>query len=186
MDYEFDLARMLFGGAETAHALFFLEIIFRTTVMYLYTIVLARMVGQDAIGQIGPFEFVLVIAVGSAAGDPMFYPDVGLLQGIMVITVVILLHRLTGAVIQRSRKIEHIVEGEPLLLVSAGKIQHQHLGSGSLTDRELMAQLRLAGVRDVGEVEHAYFETNGRLSVFQYGSSKTKATQTTLPHEMDD
>ena len=54
--------------------------------MYLYTIFLARMVGQGAIGQIGPFEFVLVIAVGSAAGDSMFYPDVGLLQGILVIT----------------------------------------------------------------------------------------------------
>lgn len=182
MEYEFEISRILFGAEETAHALFFVEVVFRTLVMYLYTIVLARMVGHDAIGQIGPFEFVLVIAVGSAAGDPMFYPDIGLLQGILVITVVIVLHRLTGALTQRARKVETLIEGTPQLLVSNGEIQTQLLGSGSLTERELMTMLRLEGIRDLGQVEEAWFETNGRLSVFR-SAAPGKSVRSTRPAE---
>ncbi|HEY5820287.1 MAG TPA: YetF domain-containing protein [Mesorhizobium sp.] len=185
MDYNFDLARIFFGEAETADALFFVEIVFRTTVMYLYTIFLARMVGHDAIGQIGPFEFVLVIAVGSAAGDPMFYPEIGLLQGILVITVVILLHRLTGAALQRSRRLERAVEGDPVLMIAEGRIRKNTLGSGSLTEREVLALLRVDGIRDVGEVERAYFETNGRLSVFRYAAEKSKRVRSTYPDEVE-
>lgn len=181
MEYNFDLARIFLGAPEMVDALFFVEIVFRTIVMYAYTIFLSRMVGHDAIGQIGPFEFVLVIAVGSAAGDPMFYPDVGLLQGILAITVVILLHRGTGWFLQRSRKLESALEGDPDLVVADGKILDAKLGSGSLTERELLAMLRLEGVRHLGEVERAYFETNGRLSVFKREGSTISAGKSTLP-----
>ena len=181
MDYEFDVMRILFGATETADAFFYLEVVFRTIVMYLYTIFLARMVGQGGIGQIGPFEFVLVIAIGAAAGDPMFYPDIGLLQGILVITVVIVLHRSTGYIMQRHKRLENVVEGGPLKVVHEGKVCQEALGSGTLTERELLAMLRLAQVRDTGEVEFAFFETNGRLSVFRYQDAKRAKGKSTMP-----
>lgn len=162
-----ELFRILFGEADTATLGFYGEIVFRTIVMYLYTIVLARLIGQGSVGQIGPFEFVLVIAVGSAAGDPMFYPDVGLAQGIAVITVVMVMHRITAYLIAKSRRLERTVEGMPLLVVKEGEVVEQALSTGTLTKRELMALLRLNGVRNTGEVECAYFETSGRLSVFR-------------------
>ena len=181
----FDIWRIVFGEAETANALFYLEIVLRTLVMYLYTIFLSRMVGQGGIGQIGPFEFVLVIAVGSAAGDPMFYPEVGLLQGILVITIVILLHRFTGFVFNRYRKVEDAIEGKPLLVVEEGRICEEALGSGTLTERELMALLRIEGVRDTGEVECAFFETSGKLSLFRRTAAKSRKVKSTIPAEPD-
>jgi uncharacterized membrane protein YcaP (DUF421 family) len=180
-----EIIRILFGEAETAQPLFFLEIVFRTLVMYLYTIFLARMVGQGGIGQIGPFEFVLVIAVGSAAGDPMFYPEVGLFQGILVITVVIVLHRLTGFVFQHHRKLEDKIEGLPVPMVENGRIVEASLGSGTLSERELMGMLRVAGVRDVGEVEHAFLETSGKLSVFWYEDGRGRTVRSTLPERTE-
>lgn len=176
-----EIIRVLFGAEETADPWFYLEIVLRTTVMYLYTIFLARMVGSDAIGQLGPFEFVLVIAVGSAAGDPMFYPEVGLFQGILVITIVVLLHRATGALIARSSRVESLVEGDPVLVVDKGQVREEALGSGSLSLRELLALLRVEGVRDVGEVEAAYFENNGKLSVFRYPAAEAKISRSTAP-----
>lgn len=176
-----EMIRIFFGEAETADPWFFLEIVFRTFVMYLYTIFLARMVGQGAIGQIGPFEFVLVIAVGSAVGDPMFYPDVGLFQGLLVITLVIVLHRLTGYVLNRNHKLEDVVEGMPLLVIEEGRIVDKALGSGTITERELIALLRGCGIRDTGEVEQAYLETNGKLSVFKFASSDALSVKATIP-----
>lgn len=181
MDYQFDLIRILFGDDKTADWAFYIEVVLRTLVMYLYTIFLARMVGQGAIGQIGPFEFVLVIAIGSAAGDPMFYPEVGLLQGLLVITVVILLHRATGYVLQRNKALENKIEGGPLCVIEKGAILEHKLGSGSLTERELFTLLRQEGVRDTGEVEVAFFETNGRLSIFRRPEGKQRKVRTTMP-----
>ncbi len=176
-----ELSRIAFGGEDTAYPLFFLEIVFRTTVMYLYTILLARVVGHDAIGQLGPFEFVLVIAVGSAAGDPMFYPEVGLLQGILVITVVMLLHRATGFITSRSSRAELFVQGSPKMVIRHGRIIEDALGSGSLSRGELMALLRVEGVADTGEVEFAFLETSGRLSVFRCEDSEISDVESTFP-----
>ena len=176
-----ELIRILFGEQDTASAVFYLEIVFRTLVMYLYTIFLARMVGQGGLGQLGPFEFVLVIAVGSAAGDPMFYPQVGLAQGLLVITVVIVLHRAMAFVLARHSRVESAVEGQPLLVVERGAIRDDVLGSGTITKRELLTLLRLSGVRVLGEVELGYLEPQGRLSVFKY--EKPTQRQTTLPPE---
>lgn len=164
-----ELYRILFGEADTATLPFFVEIVFRTVVMYAYTIVLARLVGKGGVGQIGPFEFVLVIAVGSAAGDPMIYPDVALLHGIVVITVVILLHRLTTSLLNRHDNMERLLEGEPLLVVENGVICEDRLGAGALTKRELISLLRQAGIRHTSEVECAWFEPSGHLSIFRGG-----------------
>lgn len=76
--------------------LFLLEVIFRTVVMYAYALLFARVIGKRAVGQISPFEFILIIIISSAAGDPMFYAHVPLLHGMAVMTVVMILHRLVG------------------------------------------------------------------------------------------
>ena len=175
-----EITRIFFGEADTATFIFFAEIVFRTIVMYFYTILLARLVGQGSVGQLGPFEFVLVIAVGSAAGDPMIYPDVALLHGIGAITVVILLHRATQHVLNRHGRLEEKLEGAPLLVVDHGTVIESALGSGTLTKRELFALLRLDGIRHTGEVERAWFEPLGRLSVFRVDGERV-AGETTLP-----
>lgn len=176
-----DFLRILFGESDTANAAFFVEIVVRTVIMYLYTIFLARMVGQGGVGQIGPLEFVLVIAVGSAAGDPMIYPDVALLHGILAITVVILLHRATTFVLARHRRLEKRLEGAPLLVVEKGKVITDSLLIGALTERELMSLLRLQGIRDTGEIEHAWFEPSGRISIFRYPARGRKKGRSTMP-----
>lgn len=176
-----DIFRIFFGDTDTATVAFFVEIVLRTVVMYLYTIFLARMVGQGGVGQIGPLEFVLVIAVGSAAGDPMLYPDVALLHGILAITVVILLHRATTWLIERHRKLEMHLEGKPLSVVEHGRVVEGSVEAGAMTRRELMSLLRLQGIRDTGEVEHAWLEPSGRLSLFQYPGNARRKLESTLP-----
>lgn len=183
MDVAAGLQRILFGEEETATVLFFIEIVARTVVMYAYTMFLARMVGAGGVGQLGPFEFVLVIAIGSAAGDPMFYPDVPLLHGLLVITVIICLHRLTGFIFNRFKFIEDKVEGGPIVVVREGEVQMQELGSGALSERELFTLLRNGGVRNTGEVELAFFETNGRLSIFRYPEGERKRGRGTMPEQ---
>ena len=177
----FDWYRIFIG--EQADPLYLLEIAFRTAVMYGYAIIFARFIGKRGVGQISPFEFVVIIIISSAAGDPMFYAHVPLLHGILVLTVVILLHRAVAMLTDRSERAEDVVEGEPVLVVDDGIIVDGAVGARTLSRRELLMQLRQQGIRDVGEVERAFFEPNGQLSVLQAPQDRRKETESTAPKD---
>lgn len=85
-DYEFDLVRIFFGDKPP---LFLLEVAFRTLVIFSYTLLLLRWMGKRGMGQLTPFEFATIVALGSAVGDAMFYEDVPLLHTMLVIAIII-------------------------------------------------------------------------------------------------
>ncbi|MFZ3583307.1 DUF421 domain-containing protein [Loktanella sp. DJP18] len=160
----FDLARMFFG---TDPILFYLEIVFRTCVVYAYALILIRWVGGRGIGQMSAVEFLLVIALGSAVGDAMFYPDVPLFQAMLVITVVVSINKLLDLLIYRYSAAEKFVDGETVEIIRNGVINVRSLRRTRIGKNELFASLREQGVVNLGEVRKAYLESSGRFSVFQ-------------------
>ncbi len=175
----FDWYRIFIG--EQTGLLFLLEIVFRTTVMYVYAIVFSRFVGKRGVGQISPFEFILIIIISSAAGSPMFQAHVPLSHGLLVLTVVMLLHRSASLLTDRSARAEDVMEGRPLLVVEDGHVVEDALRSGALSRRELMMLLRQQSVRDVGEVDRAFLEPSGTLSVLQADPGSARQTESTIP-----
>lgn len=168
----FDLHRMFIGDLPW---LFTLEIIARTAVMYLYTVVLIRFVARRAIGQLSLVEFLLVIALGSAVGDPMFYPHVPLLHGIAVVTVVVLLNRLVIRLINRSELVETAIEGRPRRLVHEGRMLPGEVREAHLNREKLFAMLRIDRVEHLGQIREAYLEQAGQLTVFRFAGEQERA-----------
>lgn len=163
----FDWGRILLGEEPPW---FFLEILFRTLVIYLYTLGLLRWLGSRTLSQLSNLEFLLVIALGSAVGDAMFYPDVPLLHSLAVVTVVVLANKLLDVMMARRAPVERALDGIPEEAIKAGAICVDFLHSTTLSNSELFQQLRAHGIEQLGQVEHAYVETNGTVTVF-----KTKA-----------
>lgn len=71
---------------------FLLETILRTSVMFVLILVSLRVLGKRGVKQLSVFELVVIIGLGSAAGDPMFYKNVGLLTTITVFSMVVVLY----------------------------------------------------------------------------------------------
>jgi uncharacterized membrane protein YcaP (DUF421 family) len=165
----FDWGRMLLGDEPP---LFLLEIVFRTAVIYAYALALLRWLGSRTIGQLSTIEFLLVIALGSAVGDAMFYPDVPLLHAFLVITGVVLANKALDMVITRSQTAERAINGIPEEVIRNGVMCRDFLNGDSLSRNELFQQLREHGVEHLGEVAHAYLETDGALTIFKAKQSK--------------
>ncbi len=180
-EYTFDLVRIFVGDKPP---LFFLEIVFRTVVLFLYLMFLFRLIGQRGVGQITLFEFALIIALGSASGDPMFQVDIPLLHGMVVILVVVLLHKTITRLNQRSRDSQKLTEGEALRLVKDGAVEINELRRSLVAPDELLMELRKSGVRFLEEVERAYFETDGTVSVFKTGQPLISGTSV-LPEDQE-
>lgn len=167
---------MLLGDAPLR---FVVEIVIRTSIMYLYTLLLVRLLGKRGMGQLSPFEMVIIVALGSAVGDPMLYDDVPLLHGLVVVTVVVALERLLVALTQRNRPLERLIESSPVLLVRDGEIDREALKQEELSETELFMSLREARIEQLGEVRLAYLEPNGKVSVFR--SEEEKRGRSVLP-----
>lgn len=160
----FDLVRMFLGNDPP---LFYLEIVFRCCVIYAYTLLMIRWIGGRGIAQMSVVEFLLVIALGSAVGDALFYPEVPLLHAMLVITMVILINKGLDVLIFASTRIEKAMDGKALEVVRNGVVDVGVLERLKLGQNELFEALREKGYRSLGEVESAYLETSGNFSAFR-------------------
>jgi uncharacterized membrane protein YcaP (DUF421 family) len=167
--HAFDWYRMFIGDFPWW---FSFEIAFRTIVLYLVALLLIRVLSKRVVGQLALGEMMIIVALGSAIGDPMFYADVPLLHGAVVVSVVVLLNRVMLAVINRQGKLEDIVEGFPVLLVRNGLIEVDGLQKCLLSHEKLFESLRLKGYQRLGEVKEAYLEQGGNMSVFRQSAHK--------------
>lgn len=175
----FDLERMFIGEFSPV---LLAEIAVRTVVMYVYALAVVRFIGKRGLGQVTPFEFVIVIALGSATGDPMFYPEVPLVHGMMVLTMVVFLQKGLTFLGGRNTQVQHFVDSVPALLIENGVVREDVVRAEGFAVDELMMRLRKSGVRNVGQVEYAWLEPSGELSVFAV-DSPTRVARSTFPRE---
>ncbi|MDN5787608.1 YetF domain-containing protein [Pseudorhodobacter sp.] len=165
----FDLVRMVFGSDPP---LFYLEIVVRILLIYAYSLLLIRWVGGRGIGQMSTVEFLLVIALGSAVGDTMFYPQVPLLHAILVITGVVLINKALDVLIFRYPAMERMMNGSTREVVRDGVIHIPTMRAQKIGHSELFESMREAGLVNVGQIRRAYLETSGRFSYFRADGPK--------------
>lgn len=164
---------------------FLAEVFIRTTVMFFIVLFVLRLTGKRGIKQLSIFELAIIISLGSAAGDPMFYKDVALLPAILVFIIVISLYKLITYLTGKFSKIEEFVEGKPVKLIENGKIIYKSFKKESLAYDELFSQLRQKSVSHLGQVESAFLETSGDLSVFFFSDNKVIFGLPILPDVYD-
>ena len=145
--------------------LFLFEIALRTSIMYLYTIINIRLFRTRSIAQLTSFELIIVIALGSAVGDPMFYPEIPLINGMITITTIVILTKFISMVARSNDPFESIVVGQPIVLIKDGEILQDNVTHADISKEELNARLRYHGIKNTGEVAYAVLEVSGQLSV---------------------
>ncbi|AWA30336.1 DUF421 domain-containing protein [Flavobacterium magnum] len=161
---------------------FLYEVVFRSATMFIILLVTLKMTGKRGVRQLSVFETVIIIALGSAAGDPMFYEDVGLIPAITVFLVIIAMYRLVTWVAGKNRKFEEFIEGKTECLISEGKFSISSFKKESLAQDEFFTELRLKSVDHLGQVRNAFLETSGEVSVFFYKDEEVRPGLPILPH----
>jgi uncharacterized membrane protein YcaP (DUF421 family) len=174
----FDFSRMFFGDLPWT---FLLEVLLRTAIMYLYALLIVRVLGKRGMGQLAPFDFVIIIALGSAVGDPMFYPRVPVLHAMMAITAVVLFTRALVHVTEKRGKVEQFVSAAPTRMVVDGRLDSERMHQETISREELFQALRSAGVQQLGQVERAYLEPSGNVSTFLYLGNDVRPRIPLLP-----
>ena len=162
-DMEIDWHRIFFNEEPYS---FFLEILFRTPLMFLAVVIILRFTGKRGVQQLSIFEMVMIITLGSAAGDSMFYKDVGLFHAIAVFVIIMGIYRLIIMLITKYEKVELLLEGEPIYIIKYGKLCFRRINGQELGSDEFFGELRGHNIEHLGQIRYAILEDTGKISVF--------------------
>jgi uncharacterized membrane protein YcaP (DUF421 family) len=143
----------------------FWELIVRSAAVYVFLLVLLRISGKRQVGQLAPFDLVLLLVLSNAVQNSMNGGDNSLIGGLVSATVLVGLNFLVGYATFRSKRLEGIIEGRPQLIIHDGKLYEDVLRKAQLTHHELHAALRQCGCTGVSDVHAAFLENNGSISV---------------------
>lgn len=159
----FDWDRLLLG---LPPKFYMVEILFKILVIYAILMMVLRLMGKRGQQDLSPMQQMLLIALGSAAGDALLYPSVPLVYAALILVGVTLLMVLLETLAERSRPLRDYMESRPRVLVREGRVDFDALRRERTTRRELYAELRMKGARSLSQVHCAVLEVTGDISVF--------------------
>ncbi len=143
------------------------ELIARAAIVYVFLLVVLRITGKRQVGQLAPFDLVLLLVLSNAVQNSMNGGDNSLVGGLVSVLTLLAINYSIGFATYRSKRLEAIVEGRPQVLIHNGHLFQEVMAKAQLTHHELEAALRQAGCASIGECHSAILENNGTISVVE-------------------
>ena len=158
------------------------EIALRTVLVYGVLLLLIRLAGKREIGQLTPFDLVVLLLISNAVQNAMTGPDTSVTGGVTAAVTLVALNFIIALFRKRFRFFRRFVEGIPVVLVSHGQIQLRALNREHMTVSDLEAALREHEVADLSKCQLAMLEIDGTISVLrQEGMDPTHLRHTRKP-----
>src|SRR2546422_1236571 len=121
------------------------ELILRVVIIYGFLLVILRLSGKRQVGQLAPFDLVLLLVLSNSVQNAMNGGDNSVLAGLISAAALVLMNYVVGLATYKSKRIEALVEGRPEGLVHNGRLFSHGMEGEKLEHPELYAALRGAG-----------------------------------------
>ena len=151
------------------------QAIFRTVFFYFLIVFAYRIMGKREIGQLGIIDLIVSILIAELIAisienikDPIYLT-------VIPIAFLVLLELVLGYISLKSNKFRNIMDGKPSLIINHGKINYKEMIKQRYTLDDLLLSLRQKSIKTINDVEYAFLETNGKLSIFKYSLFKKKS-----------
>lgn len=142
-----------------------LLLIIRTTILYAITMLSMRIMGKRQIGQLQPFELVVILIISEMATIGVQNNGLPLLNSLLPIITITVLQIAIALLNLKSERFRLLVCGRPAFIIRGGEIMEEEMRRLRLNTHDLLEQLRSKGYFDIADIEYALMETNGQLSI---------------------
>lgn len=141
------------------------EFVLRSLIVYGFLVALLRVTGKRQVGQLSPFDLVLLLVLSNAVQNAINAGDNSVLAGIISACTLVGANYLIGLATYKNKKVEALIEGRPEVLIHNGQLYEAVLTREKITRHELNSALRAGGCACVEDVQYAVLENNGAISV---------------------
>lgn len=147
----------------------------RAFFMFLYLVVLLRLLGKRQIGQLNIFDLAAIMGVANAVQNGMTMGSGNLSIGIQAVLILLLSGRLLAAFLVKEPHLECRLIGTPSLLISDGNVVEANMKRELITESQLTASLHEHGLTRPQEVRMAVLEVDGSISIVPKGDGPEAA-----------
>jgi uncharacterized membrane protein YcaP (DUF421 family) len=141
------------------------EFVVRGVIIYIFLVLILRITGKRQIGQLAPFDLVLLLVLSNALQNSMNGGDNSIIGGLVSALTLVILNSLVSCITYKSKTMERLIEGRPEILIHNGVLFHDVMAREKLTQHELNAALRAGGCANINEVHYAILENTGQITV---------------------
>jgi uncharacterized membrane protein YcaP (DUF421 family) len=146
----------------------------RSLIVYLALTLGLRAFGRRELGQMTPFDLVVILLIANALQNAMVGDDVSIGGGLIGAFTLLVCNWILGRLRTRYGLVQRIFEGEPVLLVSGGKVLKDRLRQQNIEVEELEHAAREHGFADLSLVDTAVLEVDGTISIIPVSDSKVQ------------
>lgn len=143
-------------------------VILRTTFFYFFIVLAYRIMGKREIGQLGIIDLIVSILIAELVAISIENIHDTLMLTVIPIVILVILEIILGLIAVKSRKFRTLFGGKPSLIICNGKINYSEIVKQRYNMDDLLMELRQKEIKSVEEIEYAFLEPNGKLSVFKY------------------
>lgn len=152
-----------------------LTIVFRTTFFYFFIVLAYRIMGKREIGQLGIIDLIVSILIAELVAISIENSKDSIFFTVIPIILLVALELLLAFISIKSRTFRTVFGGKPSLIIVNGTVNYKEMVRQRYSMDDLLLSLRQNSIKSIDEIEYAFLEPNGKLSIFKYNLLKTKS-----------
>ena len=133
--------------------------------VYLFIFVLLRMLGKKHVGEMAPFDLVILLILSESVQNALVADDKSVSGGLVVAGTLFGISQLIGYVTWKSKRAERFLDGAPRVLVRNGTVDRAAMAQEQITHSELIEALRQEGCTTLTKVRFAVLENDGSITI---------------------
>ena len=145
-----------------------LNVSLKTAFFYFFIVFVYRLMGKREVGQLGIIDLIVSNLIAELVAISIENLSKPITHTIFPILVLVILEISLAFVSVKSRKVRSFFGGKPSIIINKGVINYQEMIKQRYTIDDLLLQLRQQNVKSIEEIEYAFLENNGKLSIFKY------------------
>ena len=152
-----------------------LQAIYRTIFFYFFIVFAYRIMGKREIGQLGIIDLIVSILMAELIAISIENINDPIYLTVIPIILLVLLEIVLGYISVKSKVFRNVMGGKPSLIINHGKLNYKEMIKQRYTLDDLLLSLRQQSIKSIEDVEYAFLEPNGKLSIFKYNFLRIKS-----------
>ncbi len=149
---------------------------FRTVFFYFFVTLAYRLMGKREVGQLGVIDLIVSILIAELVAISIENIDKSIFITIIPISLLVIVEMILAFITLKSRRIRTMLAGKPSIIINHGVINYKEMVKQRYSLDDLLISIRSNGIKSLEEIEYAFLETNGKLSIFKYNILKTNSS----------
>lgn len=141
-----------------------LSITIRTVIVAGVLLLVIKWIGSKGVGQLTTYQLIIILSLGNIVAEPMINNETPILSMVTVVLIVIIVFKLSDYVSAKNKRMEKMINPDIIELVKDGLMDEDGMIKARIGKKEYQSFMRLAGIRNIDEIEISNLEINGQIS----------------------